>query len=89
MWMSFFDAAAVGVREAANPGGKTVSACSKARRPYTVDPAVVRAWVARTRAARGLPAELSDPVEIARLADLILRSLKRSGPLRPPKAGPE
>jgi len=34
------------------------------------DPAVVAAWVARTRAAQGLPPVIEDPVVIARLAAL-------------------
>jgi hypothetical protein len=35
------------------------------------DPEVVRAWVARTRAAQGLPVELSDPVVIAKVVALL------------------
>jgi hypothetical protein len=35
------------------------------------DPAVVRAWVERTRAEQGLPPTLEDPVVIARLVALL------------------
>lgn len=35
-----------------------------------VDPAVVRAWVKRTRMAQGLPETIEDPLVIARLVAL-------------------
>jgi hypothetical protein len=35
------------------------------------DPAVVRAWIERTRLAQGLPPMLEDPVVIARLLALL------------------
>jgi hypothetical protein len=35
------------------------------------DPAVVRAWIERTRLAQGLPPTLEDPVVIARLVALL------------------
>jgi hypothetical protein len=40
------------------------------------DPAVVRAWVERTRLAQGLPPNLEDPVVIARVAALLGQALQ-------------
>ncbi len=57
------------------------------------DPAVVRAWVERTRAEQGLPETLSDPVVIARVVALLGQALQtgsmRSGSkaVRPRTAG--
>jgi hypothetical protein len=57
------------------------------------DPAVVRAWVARTRAAQGLSPELTDPVVIARVVALLGQARQRgeirsaSKPVRPRTAG--
>jgi hypothetical protein len=57
------------------------------------DPEVVRAWVARTRAAQGLPVELTDPVVIARVVALLAQARQRgeirsaSKPVRPRTAG--
>ena len=36
-----------------------------------LDPAVVAAWVARTRAAQALPVSIEDPVVIGRIVDLV------------------
>lgn len=48
------------------------------RRP---DPAVVRAWVERTRVSQGLPAELDDPLVIARLVALLPQA-RQTGSMR-------
>ena len=40
------------------------------------DPEVVRAWVARTRAAQGLSPTIEDPVVIARLVALLGQALQ-------------
>lgn len=45
------------------------------------DPAVVRAWVERTRAAQGLPPMLDDPVVIARLVALLPQA-RQTGSMR-------
>ena len=45
------------------------------------DPAVVRAWVKRTRLEQGLPEVLSDPVVIARLAALLPQA-RQTGAMR-------
>lgn len=45
------------------------------------DPEVVRAWVARTRAAQGLPPTIEDPVVIARLAALLPQA-RQTGSIR-------
>ena len=45
------------------------------------DPAVVRAWVERTRAAQGLPAELDDPAVIARVVALLPQA-RQTGSIR-------
>jgi hypothetical protein len=45
------------------------------------DPAVVRGWVARTRAAQGLPPTLEDPVVIARLVALLPQA-RQTGSIR-------
>lgn len=46
-----------------------------------IDPAEVRAWVARTRAAQGLPPVLDDPVVIARLVALFPQA-RQTGSIR-------
>jgi hypothetical protein len=46
------------------------------------DPAVVRAWVERTRAAQGLPETLEDPVVIAGIVALVAQALQ-TGSTRP------
>jgi hypothetical protein len=45
------------------------------------DPAVVRAWVDRTRAAQGLPETLDDPVVIARVVALLPQA-RQTGAMR-------
>ncbi len=45
------------------------------------DPAVVRAWVERTRAAQGLPETLSDPVVIAQVVALLPQA-RQTGSIR-------
>jgi hypothetical protein len=40
------------------------------------DPAIVRAWIERTRAAQGLPETLDDPVVIARVVALVGQALQ-------------
>jgi hypothetical protein len=45
------------------------------------DPTVVRAWVARTRAAQGLPPTLTDPVVIARVVALLPQA-RQTGSMR-------
>lgn len=45
------------------------------------DPAVVRAWVERTRAAQGLPPTLDDPVVIARIVALLPQA-RQTGSMR-------
>jgi hypothetical protein len=58
-----------------------------------LDPAVVRAWVERTRAAQGLPSTLDDPVVIAKLVALLPQARQtgsmrsRSKVVRPRTAG--
>ncbi len=52
------------------------------------DPAVVRAWVERTRPAQGLPGELDDPVVIARVVALLPQA-RQTGSMRSgSKVGP-
>jgi hypothetical protein len=46
-----------------------------------LDPAVVRAWIARTRAAQGLPPKLDDPVVIARVVALLPQA-RQTGSMR-------
>ena len=46
------------------------------------DPAVVRAWIERTRVAQGLPRTLEDPVVIARLVALLPQP-RQTGSIRP------
>jgi len=46
-----------------------------------VDPAVVRAWVERTRAEQGLPPVLTDPVVIARVVALLPQA-RQTGSIR-------
>ncbi len=46
-----------------------------------IDPAVVRAWVERTRAAQGLPPVLDDPVVIGRLVALLPQA-RQTGSMR-------
>ena len=45
------------------------------------DPAVVRAWVERTRAEQGLPPTLEDPLVIARVAALLPQA-RQTGSMR-------
>jgi hypothetical protein len=45
------------------------------------DPAAVRAWVERTRAAQGLPPTLDDPVVIAKVAALLPQA-RQTGSMR-------
>jgi len=46
-----------------------------------LDPAAVRAWVERTRAAQGLPPTLDDPVVIARIVALLPQA-RQTGSIR-------
>ncbi len=45
------------------------------------DPAVVRAWIERTRLAQGLPRTLEDPVVIAKLVALLPQA-RQTGSMR-------
>ena len=47
----------------------------------SLDPAMVRAWVQRTRAAQGLPATLDDPVVIAKVVALLPQA-RQTGSMR-------
>ncbi len=60
--------ARLGGRELTNPAGRRPPVVSK--RPVPPDPAVVRAWVGKTRAAQSLLPVINDPVVIAKLVKL-------------------
>lgn len=60
--------ARLGGRELTNPAGRRPPVLKK--RPGPPGAAVVRAWVAHTRAAQGLLPVINDPVVIAKLIKL-------------------
>jgi len=43
----------------------------RSRTPFRVDSEAVREWVARTRREQGLPAQIEDPVVIARIVTIL------------------